>query len=51
MAEKKELKVVTGDVASLDISPVHNYLNVAKPKTTKEKPSSIVVPKQKKKKS
>ena len=46
MGEKKNLEVVSGNVSDLDISPVHNHLNAAKPKCTKEKPSYIVIPKE-----
>ena len=50
MEEKKDLEIVSGDGSSLDISAVHEHLNVAKPKCTKEKPTDIVIPKEKKKK-
>ena len=46
MGEKKNLEVVSGDGSSLNISPVYNHLNVAKPKSTKEKPTCIVIPKE-----
>lgn len=46
MEEKKKLEVVSGDGSSLDISPVYEHLNVAKPKSAKEKPTSIVIPKE-----
>ena len=46
MEEKKNLEVVSGDGKDLDISPVYDHLNVAKPKSTKEKPTSIVIPKE-----
>lgn len=46
MEEKKNLEVVSGDGSSLDISPVYDHLNVAKPKSAKEKPTGIVVPKE-----
>lgn len=46
MEEKKNLEVVSGDGSSLDISPVYDHLNVAKPKSAKEKPTCIVVPKE-----
>ncbi len=48
MEEKKNLEVVSGDGSSLDISPVYDHLNVAKPKSAKEKPTNIVIPKEKK---
>lgn len=46
MDEKKDLEVVSGDGSSLNISPVYDHLNVAKPKSAKEKPTSIVIPKE-----
>ncbi len=49
MEEKKNLKVVSGDGSDLDISPVYDHLNVAKPKSSKEKPTDIVIPKETKK--
>ena len=46
MEEKKNLEVVSGDGSDLNISPVYEHLNAAKPKTTKEKPTCIVIPKE-----
>ena len=46
MEDKKDLKVVSDDGSSLDISPVYDHLNVGKPKSAKEKPNNIVVPKE-----
>ncbi len=46
MEEKKNLEVVSGDGSNLDISPVYDHLNVAKPKSAKEKPTGIVIPKE-----
>lgn len=46
MEEKKNLEVVSGDGSDLNISPVYEHLNVAKPKCTKEKPTCIVIPKE-----
>lgn len=51
MEEKKNLEVVSGDGSDLNISPVYEHLNVAKPKTTKEKPTCIVIPKESNKSS
>ncbi len=45
MEEKKNLEVISGDGSDLNISPVYEHLNAAKPKTTKEKPTCIVIPK------
>lgn len=50
MEEKKEIKVVTGDTSNLDISPVYEHLNVAKPQPSSKKPRNIVIPKAKKEK-
>ena len=50
MEEKKNIEVVSGDGSDINISPVYDHLNVAKPKCTKEKPTGIVIPKEKKKK-
>lgn len=46
MEEKKNLEVVSGDGSDLDISPVYEHLNAAKPKCAKEKPTCIVIPKE-----
>lgn len=46
MEEKKNLEVVSGDGSNLSISQVYDHLNVAKPKSAKEKPTCIVVPKE-----
>lgn len=51
MEEKKNLEVVSGDGSDLDISPVYEHLNAAKPKSAKEKPTCIVIPKEKNKAS
>lgn len=45
MEEKKNLEVVSGDGSNLDISPVYEHLNAAKPKSAKDKPVNIVIPK------
>lgn len=46
MEEKKNLEVVSGDGSNLDISPVYEHLDASKPKSAKEKPTDIVVPKE-----
>ena len=48
---KKEIEVVSGDGSNLDISPVYEHINAAKPKNRDKKPKNIVVPGQKKKDS
>lgn len=47
--DKKEIEVVTGDGSDLDISPVYDHIDVAKPKRKDKKPENIVIPGQKKK--
>lgn len=42
---KKDLEIVSGDDSNLDISPVYDHLNTAKPKS--KKPRNIVIPKEK----
>lgn len=44
MSDKKELEVISGDGSNLDISPVYEHLNAAKPKGSSEKPKDIVIP-------
>ena len=46
MEEKKNLEVVSGDGSDLNISPVYEHLNAGKPKSAKEKPTCIVIPKE-----
>ncbi len=48
--EKKELEVVTGDGTNLELSPVFDHLNVAKPKPKdeNEKKKKIIIPEVKK---
>lgn len=49
MEEKpKKIEIVSGDSSDLDISPVYDHLNVAKPKTSTTN-DKIVIPKVKKK--
>ncbi len=45
--DKKKLEIVSGDGENLDISPVYEHLNTAKPKCD-NKPKNIVIPKAKK---
>ncbi|MBR3162752.1 MAG: hypothetical protein IKF17_01450 [Clostridia bacterium] len=40
---KKDIEVVEG-IGNLDISPVYDHLNSAKPKMQDEKPKNIVIP-------
>lgn len=48
--EEKKIEIVSGSVNDLEISPVYEHLNVAKPKSaTDNNKSNIVVPKVKKK--
>lgn len=46
---KKEIEILNGDGSNLDISPVYEHINVAKPKNRDKKPKNIVIPGQKKK--
>ena len=41
---KKEIEIVSGDGSNLDISPVYEHLNAAKPKNNNNKPKHIVIP-------
>lgn len=50
MDDKKNIEVVSGDGSELEISPVYDHLNVAKPKSAKQKPTNIVIPKEANKK-
>ena len=45
---KKEIEVVSGDGSNLDISPVYEHIDAAKPKNKDKKPKDIVIPGQKK---
>ena len=45
----KKIEVVNGDGKELEISPVYEHLNIAKPKTKEEKNKKIIVPQEKKK--
>lgn len=52
--EPKKIEIVHGDGKNedgekLDISPVYEHLNIAKPKTNEEKKKKIIVPEEKKK--
>jgi len=44
MSDRKELEIISGDGSNLDISPVYDHLNAAKPKLSSEKPKDIVIP-------
>ncbi|MBQ2836010.1 MAG: hypothetical protein IJE68_04180 [Clostridia bacterium] len=46
--DKKEIEVVSGDGSNLDISPVYEHIDAAKPKNKDKKPQNIVIPGQKK---
>lgn len=43
MEEKEDIKVVVNDDNDLEISPVYEHLNIAKPKP-KEKKEEIIIP-------
>ena len=46
--DKKEIEVVSGDGSNLDISPVYEHINAAKPKSKDKNPKNIVIPGEKK---
>ena len=46
MEEKKNLEVVSGDGSNLDISPVYDNISEIRPKSTTQKPSNVVIPKE-----
>ena len=46
--EKKDIEIVTGDGSDLDISPVYEHLNAAKPKSLEKKEKDIIIPKESK---
>lgn len=46
--QEKQIEIVTGDGSDLDISPVYEHLNVAKPKSIDKKEKNIVIPKESK---
>ena len=43
--KKKKLEVIPGDGSSLKISPVYEHFEACKPKSAKEKPKDIFIPK------
>lgn len=45
---KKEIEVISGDGSNLDISPVYEHINAAKPKSKDKNPKNIIVPSNKK---
>ena len=45
---KKEIEVISGDGSNLDISPVYEHINAAKPKAQNKNPKNIIVPGKKK---
>ncbi len=45
---KMDIEVVTGDGNNLNISPVFENSSPTKPKSTKDRPKNIVIPKVKK---
>jgi len=47
-SENKQIEIVNGDGKDLNISPVYEHLNAAKPKSIEKKDKNIVIPKEKK---
>ena len=45
---KKEIEVISGNGSNLEISPVYEHINAAKPKGKDKKPKNIIVPNEKK---
>lgn len=45
---KKEIEVINGDGSNLDISPVYEHINAAKPKSKDKNPKNIIIPDEKK---
>lgn len=45
---KKEIKVISDDGSTLNISPVYEHISAAKPKIKEKKPKNIIIPKNKK---
>ena len=41
---KKDIEIVSGDGSNLDISPVYEHLNAAKPQNNNNKPKHIIIP-------
>ena len=41
---KKEIEVINGDGSNLDISPVYEHINAAKPKSKDKNPKNIIIP-------
>ncbi len=41
---EKEIEIINGDGSTLDISPVYEHINAAKPKSKDKKPKNIVIP-------
>ena len=46
--QEKGIKVISVDGANLDISPVYEHIDAAKPKINEKKPKNIIVPAEKK---
>ena len=44
---KNEIEVISGDGSNLEISPVYEHINAAKPKSKDKNPKNIIVPKNK----
>lgn len=42
--DKKEIEIISGDGSNLDISPVYEHINAAKPKGKDKKTKNIIVP-------
>ncbi len=47
--KEKKLEIVKGDGSNLDISPVYEHLQNAKPQPADDRPTNIIIPKEHKK--
>ena len=41
---KKDIEVINGDGSNLEISPVYEHINAAKPKSKDKNPKYIIIP-------
>ena len=46
--DNKNIEIVSGNGKDLDISPVYEHIDAAKPKINEKKPKNIIVPAEKK---
>ena len=46
--DKKEIEVINGDGSNLDISPVYDNLDIAKPEDESNTKKNVIIPEEKK---